>query len=340
MRRMLSLDILKYFACFLVICIHMDLPESFECVIRPLLTTAVPVFFMITGYFYDQTLSVGKAKKQILKIACLALVANAVHLGYCVFKHVLNGEPLLRLGAEIAESAALVNFIIFNQPVWRTSLWFINALLIVLICVYPIRKSETLRKLYPLIPVLLLCNLLLGTYSFSLPIGEHLPLCYSRNFLFCGLPYFLMGNFIFSYRQNLSRCLGKWQYTALFFLACCAELWLLIYTKKLHYEDHLVGTFPLAVSLFCFFLEKEDFFGGNAWTKIAEFGRKHSFVIYITHSIIIEILYKTVAIVSKRLPFVSNAFEFAGPFVVLALSTAFASLFEYLTDKVKSPRTA
>ncbi len=339
MRRILSLDILKYFACFLVICIHMDLPESFEYILRPLLTTAVPVFFMITGYFYNQTLSAGKAKKQICKIAVLALVGNAVHFGYYVFKYVLSGEPLLQLGAGLTEPSSLVNLIIFNQPVWRTSLWFINALLLVLICIYPIRKSETLHKLYPLIPVFLICNLFIGTYSFALSIEEYFPLCYSRNFLFCGFPYFLMGNFIFSHKQRIS-CFGKWKFTVCFLAMAYVEIAILSYLDKLHYKDHLISTFFLAVSLFCLFLEKEDAFKGNIWTKIAQLGRKHSFVIYITHSIIIEILYKTVAIVSKRLPFVSGAFAFAGPLVVLVLSSAFAILFGHLTSKVKATRKA
>ncbi|MBE6622770.1 MAG: acyltransferase [Ruminococcaceae bacterium] len=323
MKRIISLDVLKYIACFFVICIHMDIPNSAEIVLRPFLTTAVPIFFMITGFFYTQTRNAGNTKRQLGKIAILALTANAVHFGYYILKHVLNKESVSQLVAKIFAQDALIELFVFNQPVWRTSLWFINALLYVLLLVYLFEKKWQIYKLYPLIPVLLIFNLLGGTFSFALPTPV-LPLCYSRNFLFCGLPYFLLGDFIFRNKKKMCSIFGKCRYIVLFSFAAYLELWILKNSDVLYYNDHLISTTFLTVCLFCLFLEKENGFKGRFLTTLSGLGRKHSFVIYITHSILIEILYKTISVAGKRFPAIQNVFIWTGPVIVLALSTLLA----------------
>ena len=50
-----NLDILKTICAFLVICIHIPFPGSVGAIITPLARIAVPIFFMITGYFYNRT---------------------------------------------------------------------------------------------------------------------------------------------------------------------------------------------------------------------------------------------------------------------------------------------
>lgn len=333
MKRIRALDVLKYFACFLVVCIHMELPKSFEWIARPLLTTAVPVFFMITGFFYSAIRQAGKTKTQIKKITILALAANALHLGYAVCKCVTDMAALQELGRQILAPAALVELLLFNQPVWRTSLWFINALLYVLVCICFIERGAKIFKLYPLIPVLLVGNLVLGTYGSVIPTVSQVPLCYSRNFLFCGLPYFLLGSYLSCHKEWLR--LGSWKYCGLFLLLGYAELFLLEKFGVLHYSDHLVSTFFLSVSVFCFFLNREHAFTGTVWTAIAELGRKHCFVIYITHSVMIEVCYKAVAILSKWIPFLPRLWAWTGPVLILAAATVFAMLLGCFTSKEK-----
>lgn len=321
MKRIASLDILKYIACFFVINIHMDIPTFLLNIIQPLLTTAVPVFFMITGFFYNETVGSGSKKRQIRKIAILALVGNLIHIGWRCFKHLLNGEPIQAFVAEVMNPEALLNLVVFNQPVWRTSMWYINALLIVLVLIYRVKWVDP-QKLYLLIPVLLVLNLVLGTYSFILPGNEHILLCYSRNFLLCGIPYFLLGNYVSSKKQSICKLFGKWQCCCLFWIVGCFELWILNYFGLLQHNDHLASSLFLSLSLFCVFA-KDTFVVGSLGEKIANIGRKYSFVIYVTHSIIIEIFSKIINYASDE-PFVVNSFALIGPILVLLVSTLFA----------------
>jgi len=338
MKRIASLDILKYIACFFVINIHMDIPTFLLNIVQPLLTTAVPVFFMITGFFYSETMGSAPKKRQIRKIAKLALVANLIHIGWRCFKHLLNGESILDFVAEVMNPEALLNLVVFNQPVWRTSIWYINALLIVLVLIYIVRKWVDPQRLNFLIPVLLVLNLVLGTYSFILPGNEHVLLCYSRNFLFCGIPYFLLGNYVSGKKQSICKLFGKWQCVVLFWIVGCFELWILNYFGLLQHNDHLASSFFLALSLFCVF-EKIKSFDGRFSEKISIWGRKYSFAIYVAHSIIIEIFYKIVYKASG-VPFVIDIFSYIGPILVLIASTFFAHSLVYCKDKLVLSKNA
>lgn len=336
MKRVVSLDVLKYAACLMVVSIHMNLSPSLETVIQPFLTIAVPVFFMITGYFYTPLYDSGKTTKQIKKITALVVIANVLHLGFQFFKHVVNGEPIKELVAKWLDPSAIVQLIIFNQPVWRTSLWYINALLYVLLVVYVVQKKwSNLNKLYPLIPILLVCNLLIGTYSIVLPT-DSLVLCYSRNFLFCGLPYFLLGYYIYHNKSCMYNKAGKGIYFIVISAVAYAELLVLNAFKIPYHKDHLLSTAFLSCVLFCMFLNNEEKFNGRVCKVFAELGRKHSFVIYVVHSIIIEVFYRILEKTGTMMSILQSVFEWIGPLVVLMLSTLFAFAIDVISRTVKN----
>ena len=65
-----GVDILKFLCALLVICIHVSFSEQLLVFTR----VAVPIFFIISGYF------VRNHRKQIKRILWLILIANAVYL--------------------------------------------------------------------------------------------------------------------------------------------------------------------------------------------------------------------------------------------------------------------
>jgi len=329
--RIISLDYLKYIACFLVVNIHMELPKILDVLMSPLMKTAVPIFFMITGFFYTQTCNSGRSLKQIKKIAILALLANMLHIGWTVFKHLLNGSSLIEYLQKCLAPSNLVNLLFFNQPLWRISIWYINALLYVLIFIFLIQKIgfKKLDKLHWAIPLLLVGNLIFGTYA-PLLFSESFELCYSRNFLFCGLPYFLAGYCLYHFRFKVKR------YVVIIILVVCyltsqAEIALLHFNNLLLHQDHLISTFFLSISLFMLFVQNNERFAGIKHSLIAELGRTCSFTIYITHSIIIEILAKIVAKANGYVVGVDRIYLWIGPIAVLLCS----ALIGYLWNKIK-----
>lgn len=251
-----GIDFLKYVCCFLIILIHVDLPVGTENFILPITRMAVPIFFIITGYFYTETCNKGKEKKQLLKIFRLALIANALHLAFGIFKVIMAGESLLLYFKGFLNAKTIIDFLVFNQPPYRTSLWYINALLYALVLIFVLKKLgiRSAKFLYPLIPVLLLANLVLGTYS-SVLFGEGISLCYSRNFLLCALPYVLIGDFIYTHKKSIKdKPVTLGAFVFFFGILSVCEVHLLDGKGRLSNSDHLIATFFLSVSIFLFAL--------------------------------------------------------------------------------------
>ena len=74
-----GLDILKFFCISLIILLHTQaLKESFPISIVPICRFAVPIFFMITGFFYDDVVKRGKEVKQIKKTLFLIFFVNII----------------------------------------------------------------------------------------------------------------------------------------------------------------------------------------------------------------------------------------------------------------------
>lgn len=71
-----NIDILKAICAFLIVCIHVPFPGKEGPYFTALTRIAVPIFFMITGYFYSDVVAQHKEKRQIMKIFYLVIEAN------------------------------------------------------------------------------------------------------------------------------------------------------------------------------------------------------------------------------------------------------------------------
>ena len=318
----------------------MDISVTVKFWVLPLLRIAVPIFFMITGLFYDRIYDAEKAGKQIKKIAIFALVANLLHVAWEISKLLLNGDSITIYFKEVIKPTSLIELFCFNQPVWRTSIWYINALLYVLILVYILQKrnKQNVKKLYPLIPFLLIGNFVLGTYAPVL-FGESVSLFYSRNFLLCGLPYFLIGNYL---SNHIFRIKNKLLFLLIstFYFVTLLEQKLLFHFDLLFHCDLFIGTTLLAVTIFLLFMQNENWFNNKICVTLAGYGKNYSFIIYIVHSIIIEMFSKVISMCGSYTELLENIFRWCGPIVVLICSTFVAAVWVMINKNIKQLRTS
>ena len=79
-----TFDFLKFVCAFFVVCIHIKFPgavgNAFQSTICRI---AVPIFFMITGFFYSRTCEKGKQLKQIKRVLLLFFTS-------CVFFFIVH----------------------------------------------------------------------------------------------------------------------------------------------------------------------------------------------------------------------------------------------------------
>lgn len=324
--RFSGLDVLKSILAFLVICIHIPFPGEIGVYFVSLTRVAVPMFFMISGFFYDNTVQKAKSAQQIKKIFHLIIVSNSIFFLWKVLYVVLSGNSIVEWLKELFTIKNLFEFLFLNVSHINGHLWYLNAILYTLIIMEIFRKRNIIRCLYPMIPILLGMDLVFGKYSL-LVFGKEFNYILVRNFMFVGIPYFLIGMLLFKHKERL---LGLFTTKKLMLLGCCfivstllercmLENWNLNATR-----DSYLSTTLLAVAIFLFFLK---FYTNRQLTNIElimeKIGREKATYIYILHPIMITIL----NVVARKCN-VQEKYRIIAPIVVYICSVIIVSLIQ------------
>ena len=176
-----SIYCLKVLGAFFVICIHCFDPWF----IFPIIRTAVPFFFIISGFFlYRDNLeqALDKCIKTFSKIFWITLYANFF---YYICYYVPNDIFPFR------SLKSLIGFIVVGNT-FGFHLWYLNAYLETLLVIIIAIKLRLLRQLWCFIPICVIVGLITGKYEFLFPyIPNNLIL--SRNFFTIGIPCFGIG---------------------------------------------------------------------------------------------------------------------------------------------------
>lgn len=190
-----SINSLKFIAIFSVIAIHCinvnGMQEKFE-ILLGLMRFAVPVFFLISGfysYYENNEKALQKYKTRIIRLLKLIIASNIFYIITTPkFYNLMNYSTIFNFKSILA-------CLIFNLPLIKGHLWFLDALLYCYILVFILSKVKiNLNKFYFIIPLLLIVNLSLGEISSI--IGISIEYFYYRNFIFTGLPFFMIGYLI------------------------------------------------------------------------------------------------------------------------------------------------
>ena len=246
---------------------------------------------MITGFFYHQTVEKGNENKQIIKIIKLCLLANLLFFCYRIFLVIFNNESILLWLKETFSINKILEFIVLNESPVAGHLWYLTAILYVLVIMKFVNKYNKYNIIFIITPLLLTMDLLFGKYSLLI-FKRNIPFILVRNFLFVGLPYFTIGIYI----NNLSKS-EKFKKLAnnkkllivliiFFTITTIIERSILIHFNANAVRDHYISTTFLAIFLFVYFLGVKNKTNNKIIEKIAELGRKYSTNIYIFHYLI------------------------------------------------------
>jgi surface polysaccharide O-acyltransferase-like enzyme len=280
----ISLQVLKALAAFAVVMLHTILWH--KGLFYPICILAVPVFFMITGYFLlnkEGILTLDRIKRTFLKILKLDIIATLLFL-LC--------SPRDNILSYIERPRLILWLIAFGY----NHLWYLHALLQALIVLYLLLKWKLLRALPVLVALGLFINLFIGDYSIFWTKFVFMR-CFNRNFFTVALPCLYFGMLC---RRNES----KISYSSLQLGLITIILLLLSYLEfqfvfhRGHSGDVQFFTVPAAVCTFIWAIKTPAL---NRFRWLAEIGRKDSLNIYILHWLVFEWLRKT--------PFASDKFE-------------------------------
>ena len=283
-----GLDVLKCLAAFLVVCIHAPFPGTFGVHFSTIARCAVPVFFMISGYYFISG-DHARQRRQIIKLVSLTFEANLIYLSWMILHAELKGDGMLCYLAEAFSAKSILKFLFFNESPFGFHLWYLSAILDVLILMKLVEYFHLKSVLTALLPFLLIGNLALGSYA-PLLFGREIPTILTRNFIFFALPHFYLG-YLLKKNDRLAQKLKNIHLCALIVFSIASgifERFLLASHDLLNpnREAYLSSTL-LACALLLFFAKNNEFGRGSIFQKI---GQNHSMPIYIIHPIVMVAL--------------------------------------------------
>ena len=128
-RRWTCIDILKCLAAIAVVEIHKPLEIQSGTEVLLFCRFAVPVFFMITGFFYSETVRKKRQCRQLGKIFTITIGANLFYLLWKIFLALEAGKSIKEALLARLEERVPEDFILWNFSPLSPHLWYLQALL-------------------------------------------------------------------------------------------------------------------------------------------------------------------------------------------------------------------
>ena len=312
-----SMNVIKCLAIFAVICLHCQIYKlgNFGLAVDGVSRFAVPFFFLISGFysFYlDDNYSIKKYKTRIIRLLKLIVIANAVYMIYFLIT-----MPNYDIVA-IFNINSCINYLLYNISPTAGALWFLQALLYCYILFLVLKiLNINVNKLYYLIPILLIINIILG--EFSTFTGLTINKVYYRNFLFMGLPFFTLGYMIHDKENKINKIFSN-KITILLVIVTLiiAIVEVLLYQNI---QDLFLGTILFTTALFIYCVNNPDtlnfkitgWIGSNLYVSM-----------YVLHTLIILII----------TPYLN--FNYFYPIIIFAITAIISTVIYLITSNFDS----
>jgi len=327
-------DILKCLCAFLIVCIHTPYPGIGYIYFNSLCRIAVPIFFMITGFFSQTVVDKEREIKQIKKITIIFIGANLLYFVFSILIVALKGTGVLNYLKSTLTIKTLLKFLILNESPFGGHLWYLGAILYVLVIVALARRFRLMKLLYFLTPFLLIIDLVAGKYSILL-FDREFPYIIVRNFLFVGIPYFCIGSFISKYKNVINEKLSdkKWVLgvcIVLFSATTLLEKYMLVIHNINATRDHYISTTFLSCVVFVLFMLTYHREINTPEHIAARIGREYSTLIYVVHPIFITVLsyiFGKIGLASLYTPL--------RPIIVYIFTIAGVAFYQFLLKKIR-----
>ena len=284
--RLDGLDMLKALCVFFVISIHARFPGRYGTYFSALARIAVPIYFMITGFFYPHIRKQNKEMKQLCRILRVGVYSNLLYFAWGGIKNLSGGIKLyIRSSFTVPQ---IIEFIFLNESPFNVHLWYLGALLYVLLIMnylYTHFPNHVRKILLYITPTLIILNLVFGNYA-GILFHTRIPYIWTRNWLLTGIPYFSLGIILNEKSLMVSKRL-YFPVVLIFSVTTLFEARLLWNQNIVATSEHYISTFFLSVIVFLFFLNYQK---GARFPCLEDLGRKHSLKMYVLHPIIIDLL--------------------------------------------------
>lgn len=268
------LDFLKGIACIGVVFIHFHFPEPFGNLISKICQFAVPLFFMIAG-FYAYNRNSSTIKRRLIKIAKILLYSLLLYTVYWFISHCITHTLTSWLTQEL-RLKSLVKLVVFCTVDYAIPLWYLIAMLQTYILWYFVVRKKKENVLICTLPVLFIARFICTSYVETFCLSW----CLKINFITCALNWFLLGYFINKNKEYIIKIPN-------YLIALSGLIGLLIALSHILFKTSIdiscVGLFLYVAAIFITGIKYSNMKISNILVYI---GEKLSLYIYISHSLI------------------------------------------------------
>lgn len=277
-----SLYVLKAICAFFVVVQHIHL--AFCRHIKPITTTAVLVFFIITGYFlYVKAREKGERSVLAHLFKHALIITVVVNVIAFIYHYLVMGnvEELLRLTP--------IKFIVIHRSGIYYSYWYLRTLcvsLFILYLLYRFVPCKVMDWIMSYLPILFVGSVMMGSYCSILNISPHQGYLY-HNALVVGIPCIATGYLIAKHEQTLiCSCWASVGCLLLLAFGSCVERKVAAILFSPMGNEYWFLTLPLAASMVLVCLKY------RAWGphSLVNIGKYHSANIYYLHVGVLETL--------------------------------------------------
>ena len=302
--------------------IHVSFPGKTGQIIKYASMWAVPVFYMIAGY-YAYGASVAGIKRKFLNIIRIFIYAYACHFLFNLLLAYRHGNVIAWLDASFNWKTPIL-YIVFCTIGFAIPLWYLIGMVETYIVWGVVVRRHREGSWLKLIPILFIARILMFTYCDTLGLSWS----WKINFLTCSMLWFLMGYFFHTEK-------GKWWIslrTRYIVVMALAGMFVMIapvaFDLKLQFSE--VGSLPYAAGLFILGLKNPDV---HVSRTIEYTGRRLSLDVYVFHTLIVSVIVYVAGHVGVDPA--NQIFGWPLPFITVICSIGFAWILDKLKNRVR-----
>lgn len=325
-KRNTMLNLLKGFACIGVVLIHITFPGMVGEIVKITSAYAVPVFFMIAGYY-----AFGKneetVKRRLIKIVKIFIFAYFV---FFVFKALLafKNNELTEWLASSYSIKEIVKSVVFCTIDFAIPLWYLIAQIETYIFWYFAVKLKKENLIVRVLPVLFIIQVVLTTFCET----NGLEWFWRVNFVTRSLTWFALGYYLHTVPEEKIKKLSDKKIIVCALVGLIIVLIPTVFGLKIKFTS--VGYIPFATALFVMALKH----GERSICKPLEYlGDKLSLWIYIFHvptSMMLKLVLKTLFGVSTD----NGVYLWIHPILTLFAVIIISYVFNLIITKISVKR--
>ena len=324
-----TLDFFKCIACFGILFMHTNGGSMIDSFIVCLSRFGIPLFFMISGYFVvvnDKNKQVSVIFKKIRRILIMFLISAVIYgiVRFLIEPFVFGNKSidLLNNAKQLVSMRNIMQCLVFNQFPLGGTLWFLLALIYCYLIWALVEKLNASKVMYILIPIIIIIHIVSRAYLLKTNlIPEEINIVYYRNWLFMGLPFFALGNFIRKYQHEITNKVSNLVLIVLMIVglavSCIERLFVPL--------ELFFGTVVVVLAVFIFSVKNPNSINIPIINLI---GAKYFMVIYLMHPLVNDFtqhFYKRISNINTQ-----AVLREINPLVVLVVCICLAFVYDRL----------